>query len=110
MYSEELDLCRRIKQAGWRIAYVPDAQVIHYEGKSSEQVVAARHIHFNTSKVRYYRKWHGRVVAEALRWWLLSQYVWQIGLESIKSVFGHRRDLRRQRVDVYKQVIRSGLK
>jgi N-acetylglucosaminyl-diphospho-decaprenol L-rhamnosyltransferase len=110
MYSEELDLCRRIKQAGWRIAYLPDAQVIHYEGKSSEQVVAARHIRFNTSKVRYYRKWHGRVVAGALRWWLLSQYAGQIGLESIKSIAGHRRGLRRQRVGVYKQVIRSGLK
>jgi GT2 family glycosyltransferase len=110
MYSEELDLCRRIKQAGWRIAYLPDAQVIHYEGKSSEQAVAARHIRFNTSKVRYYRKWHGRAVAEALRWWLLSQYAWQIGLESIKAAAGHRRALRLQRVAAYKQVIRSGLK
>jgi N-acetylglucosaminyl-diphospho-decaprenol L-rhamnosyltransferase len=110
MYSEELDLCRRIKAAGWRIAYVPAAQVIHYEGKSSEQAVAARHIYFNTSKVRYFRKWHGRGVAEALRLWLLSQYVWQIGLEAIKYALGHRRELRRQRIGVFGQVLRSGLK
>ena len=71
MYSEELDLCRRIKEAGWNIVYVPDAQVIHYEGKSSEQAVAARHIHFKTSKVRYYRKWHGRYWRSA-RVWLLE--------------------------------------
>jgi N-acetylglucosaminyl-diphospho-decaprenol L-rhamnosyltransferase len=109
MYSEELDLCRRIKQAGGRIAYVPDARVIHYEGRSSEQAVTARHIYFNTSKVRYYRKWHGRAAAETLRWWLLGQYAVQIGLESFKSVLGHRRDLRRQRVAVYQQVIRSRL-
>lgn len=110
MYSEELDLCRRIKAAGWRIVYVPDAQVIHYEGRSSEQAVAARHIHFNTGKVNYFRKWHGRAVAGALRWWLLSQYVWQIGLEAIKCALGRKRELRRQRLGVYWQVLRSGLK
>jgi N-acetylglucosaminyl-diphospho-decaprenol L-rhamnosyltransferase len=110
MYSEELDLCRRIKAAGWRIVYVPDAQVIHHAGKSSEQAVAARHIHFNTSKVRYFRKWHGRAAAGALRGWLLSQYVWQIGLEAIKYALGRKRALRRQRMGVYWQVLRSGLK
>ncbi len=59
MYSEELDLCRRIKLAGWRVVYEPAALVIHHEGKSSEQVSTQRHIRFNTSKVRYWRKWFG---------------------------------------------------
>ena len=110
MYSEELDLCRRIKQAGWRILYLPEARVIHYVGKSSEQAVAARHIHFQTSKVRYYRKWHGRLTAASLQVFLLSSYLWQIGVESIKGLLGSKRDLRWQRVAVYWQVIRSGLK
>ena len=109
MYSEELDLCKRIKQAGWRIVFIPEAQVIHYEGKSSEQAVAARHIRFNTSKVRYFRKWHGRGVSNVLRVWLLSQYVWQIGLEALKYALGQKRDLRRQRIGVYGQVLRSRL-
>jgi GT2 family glycosyltransferase len=109
MYSEELDLCRRIKEAGWRITYVPEAQVVHYEGKSSEQVAAARHIRFNTSKVRYFRKWHGRAAAGALRLWLLGQYVWQIGLEAIKYALGQKRELRRQRIGMYRQVLRSRL-
>ncbi len=110
MYSEELDLCRRIKAAGWKIVYLPDARVIHYVGKSSEQAVAARHIYYQTSKVHYFRKWHGAFQANALRLFLLSQYVWQIGLESVKGLLGHRRELRRQRVKVYWQVIRTGLK
>ena len=109
MYSEELDLCKRIKQAGWRIVFIPTAQVIHYEGKSSEQAVAARHIRFNTSKVRYFRKWHGGGVATVLRVWLLSQYVWQIGLEALKYALGQKRELRRQRIGVYGQVLRSRL-
>ncbi|MEZ4516230.1 MAG: glycosyltransferase [Chloroflexota bacterium] len=30
MYSEELDWCCRIKNAGWRIVYYPEAQVVHH--------------------------------------------------------------------------------
>jgi N-acetylglucosaminyl-diphospho-decaprenol L-rhamnosyltransferase len=110
MYSEELDLCRRIKAAGWRIVYLPEAQVVHYVGKSSDQAVAARHIYFQTSKVRYVRKWHGAVPASVLRLFLLSQYGWQIGLESAKGLLGSKRELRRQRVKAYWQVVRTGLK
>ena len=50
MYSEEVDWCRRIKQAGWRIVYLPVARVIHHGGQSSKQVVAAQHIHFKEPK------------------------------------------------------------
>lgn len=110
MYSEELDWCRRIRLAGWTIVYLPEARVIHHVGKSSDQAVAARHIHFNTSKVRYFRKHHGRAAAFALRLFLLALYLWQIALESAKALLGHKRAMRRQRIGVYWQVLRSGLK
>ena len=110
MYSEELDWCRRFREAGWRVVYLPTAQVVHHEGKSSEQVVASRHIYFQTSKVRYFRKYYGRVVAEALRCFLLGNYVWQLGLEGAKWLLGHKRPLRAERIAAYRQVLRSGLK
>jgi hypothetical protein len=109
MYSEELDWCRRFQEAGWRVVYLPTAQIVHYVGKSSEQVVAARHIHFQTSKVRYFRKYHGRAASEMLRWFLLANYVWQLGLEGVKWLVGHKRSLRAQRIEAYRQVLRSGL-
>jgi N-acetylglucosaminyl-diphospho-decaprenol L-rhamnosyltransferase len=110
MYSEELDLCRRVKEAGWKIVYLPEAQVVHYVGQSSDQAAAARHIYFQTSKVHYFRKWHGACVADLLRAFLLSQYAWQIGLESVKGLLGSKRELRKQRVGAYWQVVRTGLK
>lgn len=109
MYSEELDWCRRFGEAGWRVVYLPTAQIVHYVGKSSEQVVAARHIHFQTSKVRYFRKHHGLIASEVLRWFLLVNYAWQLGLEGAKWLVGHKRALRVQRIDAYRQVLRSGL-
>ncbi len=110
MYSEELDWCRRARALGWRIVYLPAAQVIHHEGRSSEQAVAARHIHFQTSKVLYFRKYHGRLAAELVRLFLLAMYVYQWTEEAAKWLLGHRRPLRRQRMTAYGQVLRSGLR
>jgi GT2 family glycosyltransferase len=110
MYSEELEWCRRMKDAGWRIVYLPTATVIHHEGKSSEQVVPARHIHFQTNKVRYFHKHHGRLQAEALRWYLLSTYIFQSAREGLKWIVGHKRPLRAERLRAYRQVLRSGLR
>lgn len=110
MYSEELDWCRRFREAGWRVVYLPTAQIIHHEGKSSEQVLPARHIHFQTSKVRYFRKYHGRAAAELLRLFLLGNYAWQVGVEGVKWLIGHRRSLRVGRIAAYWQVLRSGLR
>jgi len=110
MYSEEMDLCRRIREAGWRVMYVPTAQVIHHEGRSSEQVVPARHLHFQSSKVRYFRKHHGRLAAEALRLFLLLTYVYQMIVEALKWLLGHKRSLRAARVRAYWHVLRSWLR
>jgi len=110
MYSEELDWCKRIKDAGWEVVYLPTATVIHHEGKSSEQVVPARHIYFQSSKIRYFRKHHGKLQAGALRWFLLLTYVYQLAREGLKWLVGHRRPLRAERISAYRQVLRSGLR
>lgn len=110
MYSEELDWCRRAKGAGWQIVYLPAAQIIHYEGKSSEQVVAARHIRFQTSKVRYFRKFHGPPAAGFLRLAILGMFALEWLLEAGKWLLGSKRSLRRERLAAYGCLLRSGLK
>jgi len=110
MYSEEMDWCKRIKNAGWEIVYLPSATVIHHQGKSSEQVVAARHINFHSSKVRYFRKHHGLLQGEAVRGFLLATYVYQVAREGLKWLVGHKRPLRAERVKAYMQVLQSGLR
>jgi N-acetylglucosaminyl-diphospho-decaprenol L-rhamnosyltransferase len=110
MYSEELDLCRRIKEAGWQIVYLPTAQIIHHEGKSSGQVVAARHIRFHTSKVRYFRKFHGPLQAEVLRVFILASFAVEWLFEAGKWLLGSQRLLRRERMIAYGRLLRSGLR
>jgi len=109
MYSEEMDWCYRIKQAGWQIVYFPGAQVIHYGGQSSRQVIAAQHIHFQRSKIRFFRKHHGPLQATLIRLFLLLNYLYQLTVESLKWLVGHKRPMRAERIRAYSQVLRSGL-
>jgi hypothetical protein len=107
MYAEELDWCRRIRQAGWRVFYYPPAKVIHYGGRSSDQVPALQHLAFQRSKIRYFRKHHGPWAAAALQAFLIAQYLWQIGMEGSKALLGHKPAMRRERVRIYTQVVRG---
>lgn len=110
MYSEELDFCRRAKEAGWKVMYHGGARIKHHGGKSSEQVAAFKQIQFHTSKLRYFRKHHGYPQYAYLRALLLALFCWQLVLELGKACIGHKGAQRRQRVKTYWQVLRTGLK
>jgi len=60
--------------------------------------------------LRYFLKYHGRWATTLLRILLLLMYGWQIVLEALKGMLGHRRPLRWQRIRSYWQVLRSGLR
>lgn len=61
MYTEEVDLCRRIRLAGWQIVWVPQSTIIHYGGQSTQQVAQAMFLQLYRSKILYFRKHHGRI-------------------------------------------------
>lgn len=109
MYSEELDWCRRIKAQEWKVVYLPTARVIHHGAQSSEQVKSFQHIQFQRSKIRYFRKHHGPWQADVLRLFILATYLYQLIVEALKWLVGHKRSLRAARVREYWQVLRSRL-
>jgi hypothetical protein len=37
MYSEDIDLCHKVRKIGWKIRYVPSAVVLHYGAGSSSR-------------------------------------------------------------------------
>jgi N-acetylglucosaminyl-diphospho-decaprenol L-rhamnosyltransferase len=106
MYSEELDWCRRFRAAGWGVAYVPSAEVVHSEGASSRLDLGARDRLFQASKLQYAEKWHGPSAARLLRTYLVAEYLLRALEESVKLAFGSRVVERRARL----RVIGSGLR
>jgi GT2 family glycosyltransferase len=56
MYSEEVDLCRRIRASGWSLNWVPQAEVVHHEGQSTRQAAGSMFLHLYQAKLLYFRK------------------------------------------------------
>ena len=62
MYYEEVDLCYRIKQADWRIVYIPQTVITHIGGGSSGQIPVSKRIMAMTSLLKFFRKHRGKFV------------------------------------------------
>ncbi len=62
--GEEIDLCHRIRSAGWSIHWAPQAEIIHYGGQSSRQIAGQAFLHLYQGKVLYFRKRHGWLTAQ----------------------------------------------
>ncbi len=56
---EEVDYCKRAKDANWKIYFTPEAKIIHHKGQSfKKQEIVAKQINFNRSLLRYFKKYH----------------------------------------------------
>lgn len=62
LYWEEIDLCRRLGRAGWRILVVPDVRAVH-RGKGSPARPGVREDAWAEGERRYLRAHHGRAAA-----------------------------------------------
>lgn len=58
-FFEETDWAYRMKLAGWKIYFVPSAQIFHAQGKTVGGGVSAR-ILFYRSRYQFFEKWHGK--------------------------------------------------
>ncbi|TMC11059.1 MAG: hypothetical protein E6J29_10460, partial [Chloroflexi bacterium] len=56
MYGEDLDLCYRLKQGGWKIYYLPSAQALHIKGASSRQETARMLYEFHSAMWTFHHK------------------------------------------------------
>jgi len=67
MYFEDLDYCRRVNKAGYKIYYLPEAEFIHAHGASGKSIPG------QTWKwlVRSSQIYHGR-----LKYYLISLIIW----------------------------------
>ncbi len=72
IYTEEVDLCYRLQQAGWRLYWTPRSKVIHFGGQSTKQVAAEMFLQLYKSKIQFFRKHYGRFPAFAYKLILLG--------------------------------------
>ncbi|UJA18769.1 glycosyltransferase [Thermoleophilia bacterium SCSIO 60948] len=68
VYSDETDFEKRLRDAGWRILYVPSALAIHHEQLANDRSSGERRlIEFHRNRDLYMRKHHGAAAAAVCR-------------------------------------------
>jgi GT2 family glycosyltransferase len=65
IYGDEVDLQYRLKKAGWTVYYIPNAETLHYGGRSMDRWRRRKMVY--RGKLLFYRKNYGRAREATLR-------------------------------------------
>lgn len=66
LYGEEMDLCYRLRAAGWQVWYEPAARVVHHGAASSARMHAALEERLYRGRMQFFRKHYGAAAARML--------------------------------------------
>jgi N-acetylglucosaminyl-diphospho-decaprenol L-rhamnosyltransferase len=84
LYMEEVDYLRRVRECGFSVAYVPQAQAVHIGGEYNENPRLSALL--CTNRIRYHRRHHGPLSTAAFR---LSVIVGE-GIRAFRGAPGHK--------------------
>jgi GT2 family glycosyltransferase len=104
-YYEDLDLCRRIWQAGYQILYLPEVTITHLGGHSTKKRFPALAFALDREVTRYlyyYKYYGGRGARRARRISLVSLSVRLLGYHLIQFV--NRSDDRKKRLELLRNL------
>ena len=73
LYEEDVDLCLRVRQAGGRILYTPEAEVVHHLGRSMARAPARARLEYHRSHLHFYAKHNSRAERLVLRAWMAGR-------------------------------------
>ncbi len=88
MYGDDLDWCYRIKQAGWKVYYLPEAEVIHYGGRGGSRRRSFRNIfEFHRAMAVFYGKHSAKQHVFLLNWLVYSGIWLKCAAQLVRNVF-----------------------
>ena len=87
VYSDEVDFCKRLRDAGWRTLYVPGAAAVHHEQLSTGTVPERRIVELSRNRDVYMRKHHTAPAAWTVR--LLTAFTYAVRALAALVLPGH---------------------
>ena len=85
VYSDEVDFCKRLHDAGWDVIYVPEARAVVHD--SPDQEGRRRIVELSRNRDRYMRKHHSASAARVVRW--LTAYAYAMRALGALVLPGH---------------------
>jgi GT2 family glycosyltransferase len=102
VYSDETDFCKRLRDAGWRVLFVPHARAVHHDQLGTDAAAMRRRIvEFHRGRDLYFRK-HRLPVTRAL--WRVC-WTWAYLLRAAAAVVLPGHDPRRYLVHARQQLL-----
>ncbi|MCC6139912.1 MAG: glycosyltransferase family 2 protein [Nitrospira sp.] len=101
MYFEDVDLCRRLRQLGYRIRHVADAEVVHLLGRSSLTSRNRLNEQWELSRIRYVEKHFAQPRRLLMKAWIVLGVLRKL----LAAACSHAVD-RRQQMKTLKAMLR----
>ncbi|MCU0372345.1 MAG: glycosyltransferase family 2 protein [Ignavibacteria bacterium] len=75
LFYEDADICRRIKQKGYKILFIPFDGLVHYKGENvNDKFAVDTYYHSKKSQLLYYRLHNGLIQGFMLRFYLFFKF------------------------------------
>lgn len=101
MYFEDVDLCRRVQQLGYRVRYVAEGEVVHLLGRSSLTSRNRLNEQWELSRIRYVEKHFAQPRRFLMKGWIALGVVRKL----IVTACSQASD-RRQQIETMKTMLR----
>jgi N-acetylglucosaminyl-diphospho-decaprenol L-rhamnosyltransferase len=94
IYFEEVDLCLRLRRAGWEVRYLPAVSVVHHESQFSADIPERRINEMWRGRRRYWRKHHSAVGTRIAALATGGQYLGAVAVGVIRRDRAYRASMR----------------
>jgi N-acetylglucosaminyl-diphospho-decaprenol L-rhamnosyltransferase len=86
LYSEEVDLCWRLRRAGWEIRFAPVAEVVHVGGATARRLGPVSELMRIDGARLFYRRHYSRPRAAALQGMIRAAMLLRSGRRSVQAL------------------------
>jgi GT2 family glycosyltransferase len=86
-YGEDIDWCKRFRDGGWKLAFVPAASAMHFGGGSTSKAPLRFSVEILRATLIYWHKHHGAMGRMACQTLLVLHHATRLALRSLRYLF-----------------------
>lgn len=110
IYFEDGDWCFRMIQAGWKVVFYPQAEIIHYHGQTRKKHLARDTFIIYQSRLYFFSKHYSHITQQFVRLFTITEAIVRYMKTCLFSYkLAGQRDQRDELLGAYRRVIRLAM-